>query len=515
MTKKYNYKYNYNTRKNNKSAFVSPMMSFKTKGSSFKATKQLAKAILLDRAARAGEQSLLYAAQRCQNKIFDMAEGIHINNKKTIGSIYNGHGSLFATSSNNVTYSVKNTAQQVLLGEATSSIHRTSLHVGKPTTKRLKSKASQLVLSEKLIKDSNRDYKTVKKRSSLTSTFGFNQRLHSFLLEDLYTTVEDMRILYKNKWKDYQKNFADKGINKTLYGDFLSESLKLTVKSESDHYSTLVKIHLIKIHDTDIDTHMVAKACFPTSKTNIIDALPTDMRYGKLTKNGKFNCTALTDLKCTLNKSTYFKSNCTIAKTFQRVLGPSDVWKFNYDLEYGPGIILNELFQTKNEKHPIGYAFVVDIQGDPRASITDRNGLNYDGTSPGRVNFSFERTIRLIKEQDWSNSGELFTVSQFEDQSNEFENEEFSQYFNSDREEKMNISFEDINIVRGVNQENVEYNLRYSEGRIPTYKSNQFPNIVDLDEIPADNIQKNSTETEIEEEDISEILENYVGDEEE
>ena len=71
----------------------------------------------------------------------------------------------------------------------------------------------------------------------------------------------------------------------------------------------------------------------------------------------------------------FIKSNCTIVKTFQRTLGPSDIWNFDYTLKYGPGIVLNEIFQEKNESYPIAYAFVVDLQGDPRASITDENGL--------------------------------------------------------------------------------------------------------------------------------------------
>ena len=495
---------------NDKSAFVTPI-NLKT-GSHVVRTKSLAKALATEAIASASQKTLLKAANICQSRVSDFLDGVNVNNKATVGSIYNGHGSFFSSASSLITYSVSNKVQNVVLGEATSNITTTSLSVGRTTSKRLINKSSQLVIAKKLIKDSNRDYKSVTKRSSLTASYGFNQRLHSFMLEDLYTTVKDMRVLYKPKWEDYQKNFADKGINKTLYGDFLSEYLQLRIKSESDHYSTMVKIHLVKVHDTDIDLNMVAKGCFPNGKSNVIDALPTDMRYSKLKKNGTFNCVGLTDLNCTLNKSTYFKSNCTIVKTFKRVLGPSDIWKFNYYLSYGPGIVLNELFQSKNDKHPIAYAMVVDIQGDPRASITDSNGLNYDGSSPGRVNFSFERSIKLIKEQDWSNSGEKFTVTQFEDQSMEFEDEGLSEYFTKDREEKMNIDFEDINIVRGVDQKNTKYNLRYSEGRIPVYTNKQFTNVVDMN-------SSNSTETKDFNSDTEEeqtvILDNYLGDDEE
>ena len=498
-------------------AFVQPH-SIRTSRGPFKPSS-LFKEFTADVVARTSEKALHYAADTFNNKVTDLLTGVNVNSKVTVGSVYNGHGSFFSSSSNVVTYSVKNKVQNVLLGEATSDVHTTTLNIGKPTTKRLLNKSSQFVVAKKLIKDSNRDYKTVSKRSSLTASYGFNQRLYSFKLQDLYTTVKDMRVLYNSKWQNYQKNFADKGINKTLYGDFLSEYLKLTIKSESDHYSTIVKIHLVKIHDTDIDLNMVAKRCFPNGKSNIIDALPTDMRYSKLKKNSNFNCIGLTDLACTLNKSTYFKSNCTIVKTFKRTLGPSDIWKFNYNLNYGPGIILNDLFQTKNDNHPIAYAIVVDVQGDPRASITDSNGLNYDGTSPGRVNFSFERSIRLIKEQDWSNTGEIFTVSQFEDQSMEFENEELSQYFTSDREEKMNINFQDINIERGVTQPDIQYNLRYSEGRIPVYATRQYTNVVDMNSSnytqASNSTEASSDATQTDENQFDKFmddLDNYVGD---
>ena len=266
--------------------------------------------------------------------------------------------------------------------------------------------------------------------------------------------------------------------------------MKLNIKSESDHYSVIAKIHLVEIHDSNKSLYTIAQKCFPNQKSTVIDAIPADTRFGKLKRNQQFSTSCLSDLNCTLNKSSYFKSNCTIVKTFQRTLGPSDTWKFNYTLKYGPGIILNEIFQDKDAYHPIAYAFVIDLQGDPRASVTDENGLNYDGSSPGRVNFSFERRITLIKEQDWDNSGEVFTVSQFEDQSNDFENEELIDYFTHDREERMNINFEDINIIRGTTQENIKYNLRYSEGKIPTYSSAQYVNLVDIEPLDPSNSTK-------------------------
>ena len=139
-------------------------------------------------------------AHKSQARLMDLLNGANVNRKTTIGSRYNGHDSLFPSPTNYISYSVRNTSQNVILGESTSRIYNTRLNLGRPNSRRLNTKSFQLVRAEKLIKDSNRDYKGVRKRSGLSANFGFNQRLYSFMLEDLYTTVKDIRILYSNKW---------------------------------------------------------------------------------------------------------------------------------------------------------------------------------------------------------------------------------------------------------------------------------------------------------------------------
>ena len=198
MTKKYTTNKYLKTRK----GFFSriPSVRIRTNGGRFSKPGEMFKHFCYDQILTAGERVLFAMAHKSQARLMDLLNGANVNRKTTIGSRYKGNDSLFPSPTNYISDSVRNTSQNVILGEATSRIYNTRLNVGRPNSRRLNTKSFQLVRAEKLIKDSNRDYKGVRKRSGLSANFGFNQRLYSFMLEDLYTTVKDIRILYSNKW---------------------------------------------------------------------------------------------------------------------------------------------------------------------------------------------------------------------------------------------------------------------------------------------------------------------------
>ena len=91
-------KYKRKNYASDKSAFAGPI-NLKT-GSSIIRTKSLAKALATEAIASASQKTLLTAANICQSKVSNFLDGVNVNNRATVGSIYNGHGSFFSSASN-------------------------------------------------------------------------------------------------------------------------------------------------------------------------------------------------------------------------------------------------------------------------------------------------------------------------------------------------------------------------------------------------------------------------------
>jgi len=71
-------------------------------------------------------------------------------------------------------------------------------------------------------------------------------------------SVKDYYFLYK----DYLKNYISRLITVNLYGDIFYERMKLTLKSETDHYSVTCKIHLVKITNFSINLLNILENAF-------------------------------------------------------------------------------------------------------------------------------------------------------------------------------------------------------------------------------------------------------------
>lgn len=199
--------------------------------------------------------------------------------------------------------------------------------------------------------------------------------------------------------------------------------------------------------------------------------LPLGRQLSTPSVHGKFRCQVLTDLKCTLNLSDWFKNNAKIVKTFQKTLGPSDIWDFDFYLHYGPGILLNriheEMLNKEINKHPASYFFIVQAEGDPRASITrTADGENFNGTGPARFNYSLQRRLKFVKKA--YEKATILTSRQFIRNDEDFEDVFFQEYFTPDREQKINVAINDLNVNRLENKLS-KYQVRYGEGRLSLY----------------------------------------------
>jgi len=409
------------------------------------------------------------------NNLQSQVRNLDFGGKVQIGIVENGNYS--NNSSSEIHYKHLTTSTRLGLKESDSVIWKTTVNFGKHPTKDLLSRAKQNLVTTKVLVDTERDYLGTKKRKILTSTFGFNQKRYDFLREDTYSKVEDYAFLYdeaKNKFKTKLGNI-------NVYGDVFYENTRLKIRSETDYYSVTVKIHLVKILNKDVNVGKLFEGTFSKDKETLQEgAIPCGRQlsnrfiYEEPADYDRFKSSILTDLRCTLGKSDYFRENATIVKTFHNYLGPSDTWEFNFFMHCGPGILLNKIHEEMMDdarKHPSNYIFVIETSGDPRASITrTSDGQNFDGSSPGRIDYSFERKLRFVKREysDYGSGNERLTTRQYAQSDDDFEDPKLQKFFQPDREEKINAVYSSVNVNR-VEDSTIPYQLRYGEARLSVY----------------------------------------------
>lgn len=454
-----------------KQAFISPNIKRSVGGKStfsLKFGKHLISGPLIDAGIgylhQQGRKAAHSTANKAVKKLRDMTKDMDLNPGVRIGVLDNRDRSLVNNVSREVSY--KHTSTSFLQSPtATSRIYRTNLNIGPPSPKSLYKYSDNRTIDLKDLVNTERDYLDTKRRESLTSTFGFNQRRYDFLLVDTIMTAGDVRFLYE----DFKDRAINKLATKNYYDTLLYENLRLSIKSEMDYYSIRLKLHLVKITNPSFGALDVFNGVFHSDLTmSTPGKIPLGRQYSGPTVHTRFSISVLTDSKCSLQSSDHFKANAKVVKTFYRTLGPSDIWDFTYYLHYGSGIVLNQIFEDEvSNTHPLGYFFILESEGDPRASITrTRDGQNFNGTSPGRFNYTFKKSLKFIKENQ--DGDEKFSVREFVKNDEDFEDTKFADYFTPNRESKINASFENVNINR-IEDSKLPYQLRYGEGRLTVY----------------------------------------------
>jgi hypothetical protein len=395
------------------------------------------------------------------------------------GVVFNGGRSFTNCANESVTYSLSNSSNAVTIGDCASRIYSTYYHIGKSSSGNLYKKGKDKLVDTKVLLDTDRDYLDTNSRRTLTSTFGFNQKCFDVLLSDSYMAVKDYHFLYK----DHLKNYTSRLATVNLYGDIFYERTKLTIKSETDHYSVTCKIHLAKILTLSVNPLNILENTF----TNDLSAttsfkIPIERQLSVPVIHQNFRGSVLTDLKATLGLSDWFSDNVKIIKTFTRTLGPSDIWKFEMYHHLGPGILLNRINENYSHpeiaNHPVGYILIVECMGDPRASLTRlEDGENFNGRSPGRITYSFEKSIKFIREGIDADLLESLTCRSFLKNDEDWENDSFKKYFSPNREEKINIDYSKVNVNRFPDKKK-DYSLRYGEGRLAVYIEPELANYI-------------------------------------
>jgi hypothetical protein len=157
-----------------------------------------------------------------------------------------------------VSYSLSSSTSAVSIGKCASQIYYNYFHVGKASSGNLYEKGRDKLVDTKVLLDIDRDYLDTNSRRALTSPFGFNQKSFDVLLSDTYLSVKDYQLLYK----DHLNNYNSRLWTINLYSDIFYERTKLTLKSETDHYSMTCKIYLVKIVNPSINPLKILENAF-------------------------------------------------------------------------------------------------------------------------------------------------------------------------------------------------------------------------------------------------------------
>jgi len=366
------------------------------------------------------------------------------------GVLFNGGKSFTNSAYEFISYSLSNSNTAVSIGECASKIYSTYLHVGKSSSGNLYKKGKEKLVDTKVLVDTDRDYLDTTSRRSLTTTFGFNQKSFDILLSDTYLSVKDYHFLYK----DHLKNYTSRLATVNLYVDIFYERTKLAIKSETDHYSITCKIHLAKILDSSVNPITILENTFTSDlSTSNSFKIRRERQLSVPVIHQNFRGNILTDLKVNLGMSDWFSDNVKIVKTFTKTLGPNDIWKFDIYHHLGPGILLNKINENFSHPeirlHPVGYIIIVETMGNPRASLTrQQDGENFNGRSPGRFTYSFEKSIKFIREAIDGDLLENLTCRSFLKNDEDWENSSLKYYFSPNREEQINIDYSKINVNR-------------------------------------------------------------------
>lgn len=438
--------------------------------------------------AKQGSKATHKLADAALGKLRNMTKDMDMGSGYKIGVAHNSNNSLVNAQFGELTYKHTSSSSQQS-STALSRIYRSNFTIGTPTPKTLYEYAKNRTTDTKVLVDTDRDYLNTDYRQSLTSTFGFNQRSYDFLLGDTIMTSGDIAFLFSR----YKTRSINRLANKNYYACLFFEHLHLNIKSETEYYSIRLKLHVVKILNTQFDIQDLIDGTFSYDLNHTSPGkVPIDRQYSCPVTHKKHMTTVLTDSKCSLQSSDHFKLNAKVVKTFHKVLGPSDIWDFDYYLHYGSGVLLNGIFEDDvTNGHPLGYCFIVESEGDPRASITrSSDGQNFNGTSPGRFNYSFKKTLKFIKENP---SGiEKFSVREFIKNDDDFQDSAISEYFSPNRASKINVDFSTLNTNR-IENSNLPYQLRFGEGRLTVYMDPALRSWIAKVEAEAENKSDDST----------------------
>ena len=199
-----------------------------------------------------------------------MTGGLKIGDKTTLKIVETVLDKLVNSSGGSLSGGMTATNINSSLGKNEARYITTNVHVGKPTTQRVKRliNTPYIEYNEKTLGSSDKDYIKHILRKYLDLKSGFNQKGFCFIMEDTYMTVHDL-IQFMGS-----SNKVEKALHKTkngkidLYGAIYKDQKQIKIVNQMEYYNVSVKLSLVKINDINNDIRELVSECI-NSKSNL------------------------------------------------------------------------------------------------------------------------------------------------------------------------------------------------------------------------------------------------------
>lgn len=340
------------------------------------------------------------------------------------------------------------------LGRNEAIFHRTRVHVGRRTSKRIKEIASGPFVEKvtKRASGSMDDYQEHNQRKNLSLFSGFHEKGFTFFLEDTYFSVQDFYKMFEiqNRFS-HQLGENQDGV-KDIYGCVYKVHNQFKFKNRNSQCTCHIRLHLIKILDIRTNVRSLLQEVTHNNSQGSATTngrLPKDFQYTSpdlYNMDNKFAVSFLTNLSCRLTQSTKFKERAKIVRSWSSTLPPSSIWEFNLTTHFGRGVHLNtindlyldhetsdtvqrisdqleklkkakkgvgsktidtvrstidQIFVKRGNEHPSSYVIAIEYVGDRRASIQRKENRDiFSGYSNCNIGVEFETFIKYLVSQD-------------------------------------------------------------------------------------------------------------------
>lgn len=180
----------------------------------------------------------------------------------------------------------------------------------------------------------------------------------------------------------------------------------------------------------------------------------------------------VTTLNCNIPKLESFKDRCQVIKSWNRKIGPGDIWNFNLKETFKDGLYLNKLSElTRNhgvsDNTPISYFIMIECYGDDTAAVLRKEDNEVFGNvySPSKLQFEMDFQYKYLAQPENPDEIAVFSKSTND---KEFQDQEIGAFYYPDRQEYLNIDFEDIDLFTTEENKNTKFQLRDSIIKIET-----------------------------------------------
>jgi hypothetical protein len=280
------------------------------------------------------------------------------------------------------------------------------------------------------------DISSTERRERNDFEVGFNQK--GFWMDKTwYWTRADIE-----SESDGMFNYISKGDTDNFYKPrsevvpylgWIMEKVELVFENTNNYFPTVMKIHMCCLKSSDligreidvsndgtgnsnqqvghVERALSQRVIIPNDTVKAAGRVPAaySLPQADSATPASFEYSQIIhDKDTTLLKSSYFRENFKIVKTYKKVLGPSDTWEFHYTQHRGRGINLQPWMQQAQEGNtnpygtcPAGYFPIVELVGRKCEAIktpVDSEGGRAIGTSPVAVTFEAKKSSLFIND---------------------------------------------------------------------------------------------------------------------